>query len=421
MYCIKCGAEVKKGSRNCPNCSAKIKQRFPEKLLMSDKIKQKFPQKLFMSGRIWINVLLFFIAIILLFTLKKSTLVPENYVSYEVTGFSTEGTVSLTFDCEKMISDIKKKKKLTEQQESAIYAKMKNAAQQFTISPNGTLANGDKFTVKSQLSENLLKKYGIILKSKEVTNTVDGLFEITTFNLIDYVNIGFEGFEGKGTITVDRDIERLKEDVTEAILKVNSSDIAKTYVSKRLEIYLNRNFNMYYAFGMNLKTGDKETIEIKMPDPQITEYGIHFKTGTYKITVSNLAPIEQIALKDYITVSFEGYDSNATPQISLDESRLTQDLKEMFQRDNRNCYGLNGEDVNLSDDEWSDTAAAATERIQNAWQRYCTVEASPNGGISEGDMVSITSSTYAYVNNPIYIDDCGIYIDGDFEFEVKAY
>ena len=76
MYCIKCGAEVKKGSRNCPNCSAKIKQRFPEKLLMSDKIKQKFPQKLFMSGRIWINVLLFFIAIILLFTLKKCTVVP---------------------------------------------------------------------------------------------------------------------------------------------------------------------------------------------------------------------------------------------------------------------------------------------------------------------------------------------------------
>ena len=126
MYCIKCGAEVKKGSRNCPNCGAKIKQRFPEKLFVSDKIKQKlpkelfaldnikqkFPQKLFMSGRIWIDVVLFFIAIILLFTLKKSTLVPENYISYEVTGFSTEGTVSLTFDCQKMISDIKKKKKL---------------------------------------------------------------------------------------------------------------------------------------------------------------------------------------------------------------------------------------------------------------------------------------------------------------------
>jgi hypothetical protein len=434
MYCIKCGAEVKKGSRNCPNCGAKIKQRFPEKLFVSDKIKQKlpkelfaldnikqkFPQKLFMSGRIWIDVVLFFIAIILLFTLKKSTLVPENYISYEVTGFSTEGTVSLTFDCQKMISDIKKKKKLTEQQENAIYAKMKGAAQQFKISPNGTLANGDKFTVKSQLSGDLLKKYGFVLKSKAVTNTVDGLFEITTIKLINYVNIGFEGFEGNGIITVDRDIERLKEDVTEAILKVDNSNAAKNYVSKDLENYLNRNFNMYYAFGMNLKTGDEETIEIKMQNPQITEYGIHFKTGTYKITVSNLAPIEQIALKDYITVSFEGYDSNAMPQISLDESRLTQDLKEMFQRDNRNCYGLNGEDVNLSDDEWSDTAAAATERIQNAWQRYCTVEASPNGGISEGDMVSITSSAYAYVNNPIYIDDCGIYIDGDFEFEVKA-
>lgn len=73
----------------------------------------------------------------------------------------------------------------------------------------------------------MLKKYGFVLKSKAVTNTVDGLFEITTIKLINYVNIGFEGFEGNGIITVDRDIERLKEDVTEAILKVDNSNATK--------------------------------------------------------------------------------------------------------------------------------------------------------------------------------------------------
>ena len=96
-----------------------------------------------------------------------STLVPENYISYEVTGFSTEGTVSLTFDCQKMISDINEKEKTDRTAgENAIYAKMKGAAQQFKISPNGTLANGDKFTVKSQLVRGFAEEIWVCVKKQ---------------------------------------------------------------------------------------------------------------------------------------------------------------------------------------------------------------------------------------------------------------
>lgn len=410
MYCTKCGAEVKTGSVYCPNCGAKMKQ--------------NSPKKLFVFGGIGIAVLLLLIVLIVSFVFRKTTLVPEDYISYQITGLSTEGNVSLTFDCQKLISDIKEKKKLTVQQENAIYAKMASAAQQFEISPNGTLANGDKFTVTSQLPKDFLKEYRIVLKSKAVTNTVEGLVEITTINLADYVSASFWGFDGKGGVFVNRDIERLKDDVAEVILKVDSSGTAKSYISEQLEEYLDENLYTECDVYDNLKMGDKETVQVWMENSnaQLTSYGVQFESGTYETTVSNLAPTEQIAIKDYITVSFEGYDQKATSRIRLNERRLKQDLEKMFREDNRNCYGLNSEDADLSDNEWSETAAMATDMIRDAWQNYYTVKASPDQGISEGDTVSITGtiSTSTYGDNPIYVAACGIYVDGNFEFEAKA-
>ena len=410
MYCTKCGAEVKPGSVYCPNCGAKMKQ--------------NAPKKLFVFGGIGAAVLLLLIVLIVSFVFRKTTLVPEDYISYQITGLSTEGNVSLTFDCQKLISDIKEKKKLTAQQENSIYSKMAGAAQQFEISPNGTLANGDKFIVTSQLPKDILKEYRIVLKSKSVKNTVEGLVEITKINLEDYVSASFWGFDGKGGVSVDRDIERLKDDVTEVILKVDSSGTAKSYISDQLEGYLYENLYTECNAYDNLKMGDKETVQVWMENSnvQLTSYGIRFESGTYETTVSNLAPTEQIAIKDYITVSFEGYDQKATPQIKLNERNLTQDLEKMFREDNRNCYGLNSKDADMSDKEWSETAAMATDIIRDAWQNYYTVEASPDQEISEGDIVSITStiSESTYGDNPTYVAGCGIYVDGNFELEAKA-
>ena len=84
MYCTKCGAEVKPGSVYCPNCGAKMKQ--------------NAPKKLFVFGGIGAAVLLLLIVLIVSFVFRKTTLVPEDYISYQITGLSTEGNVSLTID-----------------------------------------------------------------------------------------------------------------------------------------------------------------------------------------------------------------------------------------------------------------------------------------------------------------------------------
>ena len=84
-------------------------------------MKQNAPKKLFVFGGIGAAVLLLLIVLIVSFVFRKTTLVPEDYISYQITGLSTEGNVSLTFDCQKLISDIKEKKKLTAQHENSIY------------------------------------------------------------------------------------------------------------------------------------------------------------------------------------------------------------------------------------------------------------------------------------------------------------
>lgn len=404
MYCENCGKEVKRGSKHCSYCGAPIKQRVPGKLIA--------------AGGVGIALLLILIVVVVSFVFKKRTLIPENYIRYQIVGLSGEGSVSLDFDCQKLVSDIKEKKQLTNEQESDIYSRMARAGLQFDVSKSGNVANGDTIVITSELPKDILSDYKIVFKSQPLKCKIEGMTEITTVKIADYVNVTFSGFEGMGGMNIQRDLDRLRDDVEKIIYSVDNSSEAENYVSSNLDEYLYNNFCTDYNYQYELKTGDKIEIAAWMENAEITKYGVRFEAGTYETTVSGLAPIETIDLQDYVVVGFDGYDTTAKPQVTFNQRQLKQDIKKLFQQDNRNCYGMIGEDESLSDDDWSYQASMAAESVEDAWENFCVMEFDPDNGISEGDTISVSCVSAGNSDVTMYAG-YGIYITG-FEKEVKA-
>lgn len=401
MFCHKCGKEVKKDANHCPYCGAKLDYAKEATGSETSSGQRKFLLPIVAA----VVVILAVLAVRVLF-FGGYTLNATDYVSLKVSGLDTEGTAALSFDVDRLLEDIGEKKNLTERQKEKIEALLSDAVKDFSVTKNTQLSNGDEITVESNLNKKLLKEYGATLKNGSVKLTVENLTEIQEVSLNDYIALEFGGFEGSGYSYVNVDWNALQADVQERIRAVDSSPEAETFISEQLGEYL-YSFQTELSVQEGISTGDTVSVSISMEKTEIKEYGIRFVWEDFSVEARGLAAKETITLTDYLTFEFYGYEGNGKVSIFLDEEKLSEDLKQMFQEDGRGAYGALTAESDLDSD-----ITYAVKAVRDAWRNSYTTEADQSENLSGGDTLTVTCSENE--------DEYPAYVEGSFGLCLKG-
>lgn len=124
----------------------------------------------------------------------------DNYIDISFNGYDTMGTAEMTFDTESLEKDCG-------YQNSLFGISPIDFEEVGTLSENSLLSNGDKVTYTWNMADNtkeqLEKELDCHIKLKNITKTVSGLEELSSFDPFDSVNVTFDGVSGEGTVRVE--------------------------------------------------------------------------------------------------------------------------------------------------------------------------------------------------------------------------
>lgn len=409
MYCYNCGKEIDSDVKHCPYCGAQ-QQDAAAPAQNGAGGKNNGRKKLLALIAVAAAAVVVLVAVVVLLTGKR-TLQVMDYVGLKVQGLSTEGIAAVTFDTDRLLTDIGKKKTLTEREKEDVEALIDEAMKDFSLSKGSQLANGDEVTVESSVDKKLLNSYGISLKNGSATMTVESLIEIQEIHLNEYIEMAFSGFEGNGYAYVNTDFEKLRSDVEAQVRALAESQEAEKFISEELDNYL-------YSFYLDvqpselLKNGDEVKAAINMDYAEISEYGIRFVWEDITETVEGLLPTHTVPLADYLNCSFSGYDGAGYASAVLDTEKLAGDLQTAFEEEGRGVYGALQEDTDLTAD-----ISNAVDIIRDSWRYNFTTTLDREAALANGDTVTLDC---AYEQERLYINQIGVYLAGGTqEFTVE--
>lgn len=370
------------------------------KLSSSEKDRKK------LSPVVYVAVAVAVIAVILLVKnvfFGSTTLNPTDYVEFHVDGLDGEGNARLIFDYEKLYEDVEGKKTLTQREQEEILELIPNAEKDFSLSKSTGLSNGDQVKIESNLETKALKRYRIVFENSSVTETVEGLTEVQTIDVTEYVTVESWGFDGDGYCRTDIDRESLRSQAAQAIRRADDSAEAEEFIAQKLDGYL---YDMYmepYYFD-GLKEGDEIKSQVKLKNTEISPYGVRFEGGEISAKIENLAKTETLNLGDYLDAEFSGYNGVGSVEIILNQGKLQEDLQRKFELDKRGCYGLLAEEADTAEE-----AQKAAADLERSWRGYFRTELSKTENLTNGDTLTLTSTGE---NEPVYFSGLGIYLEG---------
>lgn len=202
--CAKCGTDLSGNVKFCPVCGTPA----PVEEQRENKAGNvKIPKK--MTGIIVVVAVLVIVVGIFLATRPK-VINLEDYLEYSVDGYDGYGTIYANVNHEKLARDImdiaQKKKKNTIIDEDHLFQGIKLYAE---ATPTEGLSNGDEVEIIYTYNADDLKNYGIKLKAKNKTITVEGLEEVKKVDIFKDLKLEFTGrapeARTNGTISVDVD------------------------------------------------------------------------------------------------------------------------------------------------------------------------------------------------------------------------
>lgn len=238
MKCSKCNQEIPDGSKFCPHCGA-----LQEGTAASDVQQNQSDPKTAGSSSVnpqnqtpdvqtkknvnkasiaIIAAITIFAILIVSFFSRKPTVDLNQYVLIGVTGYSSMGTTSCSFNREKFFADYGDKLKMHKRAlkkaldvlaSDTLYVPdygmtateyFSNIQKLGSVSPASKVSNGDELTFSWWLSDEDFKAlgdiYGCTFKASDVTITADGLYEIPTFDPFDGVSISYSGASPDGEV-----------------------------------------------------------------------------------------------------------------------------------------------------------------------------------------------------------------------------
>lgn len=251
-----------------------------------------------------------------------------QYGVTEFKGFEGHGYVNAYMDYEKLYHaavDMVKKVDDSEQAERYITDELYDDLYQSVINVSASkyedISNGDKITVTYSVNEehDRIEKYGIVFQGGEVEWKAEGLEEVETINLEDYLTAEFRGYNGAGELSVSIDYEKLSADLSEKIPD-KRNDLTLQEVVSQIESYISYYFDLDGEKTSGISNGDEIRIfaETEESQPYISVVGFEVKSGEKNVTAEGLEEPQEVDLMDILNISFSGICPSIDVEKELD-------------------------------------------------------------------------------------------------------
>ena len=129
-------------------------------------------------------------------TKEPTTIDLNEYIDYEIEGYSTKATLSYTIRYDDIIDDFELEDVAAGRLEKKITG---------TWSKMTYLANGDEITFEWNVdADSIEEKYNVEFEAKDLTVEVKDLDEMPEYDPFEYIEVSFSGMDGDGDAAIDQ-------------------------------------------------------------------------------------------------------------------------------------------------------------------------------------------------------------------------
>ncbi|MDO4454312.1 MAG: NPCBM/NEW2 domain-containing protein [Eubacteriales bacterium] len=247
---------------------------------------------------------------------ERQTLNLTEYGVTEFKGFEGHGYVNAYIDYEKLYDAAAEIVKAVEDSErteqyiaNELYSDISRCVDSVTASKYEELSNGDEITVTYSVNEeqDRIEEYGIVFQGGEAELEAEGLEDVETIELEDYLSAKTEGYDGAGELNVFIDYEKLSEDLLEKDLDERNG-LALENVISQIESYVSYNFNLFGEKTSGISNGDEIHIFAQASEAgsYVDSVGFVLENAEKTITAEGLKEPQEIDVMDLLNVSFSG-------------------------------------------------------------------------------------------------------------------
>lgn len=185
----------------------------------------------------------------------------------------------------------------------------------------------------------------------------------------DYVRVTVKGLDGEGKAELDFDTHSF-------ISAIMAEKELKPAQQSEIEGLL-QHAEDYFSFSSKegLSNGDEITIDCSMPEKYLSDYKVKILDESLKYSVAGLIEKQEINLKDYFVVDFNGFEGKGYVDYYLNENEIHKTLVEMVR---------NVDDSEEAENFIRDYAYSAI------YDAYTSMSVSQIEDLSNGDKVTVS-------------------------------
>lgn len=140
----------------------------------------------------------------------------------------------------------------------------------------------------------------------------------------EYVKVSTKGLDGSGTAKFTLDAARLQRAIAQ------EQDLKPAQESELESLLVQAEQYFTLSKDTELENGDSIAIQCRMPSDYLDDYHVKIENSDYHYTVSGLIGVQNVALEDYFTFTFSGYEKHGYASYSLDTGRLYDDIAKLI-------------------------------------------------------------------------------------------
>lgn len=200
---------------------------------------------------------------------KQKTINVNEYVEFEVEGYNGQGEAIVRIDYDDLFDAVMKAIGGNNASGAKKYIYRATALEVcdgifFKMTPDKELSNGDKVRIEMEYDETAVKEAGIVLEFEGYDVKVEGLNDVNTVDIFEYVELTFQGRSGAAWVSYE--------------------NTAKDRGLRDVHFTIDNNYN--------LSVGDEFTLTVNdyYVDMLLDDYGIVLKSTskTYKVEKGNV-------------------------------------------------------------------------------------------------------------------------------------
>ena len=285
MFCEKCGAQMDNDSKFCLNCGAPATpQAAPAAAPVAAPAAPAGPS--FFSNKKNVLILAIVAAVIVVGIIVgivianlPTTIYIDDYITIEYDGLSTRGEADLRFNSEAFEAALLEE--MTQQEMYTMMARMQNSNSVLELDKTSELTNGDEIHISFYMDNEIAKDYGVQIKLKNDTITVDSLQEPVFLDLFKDLELTFTGCSPYSRVT---------------------------FTNNSTNEYIKNNVSYYIDNSYDLEEGETFTVNANFYEYDAEEAGYIILESSKEYTATNLPQPTELNPFDYVEVTFTGLE-----------------------------------------------------------------------------------------------------------------